>query len=186
MDDELTSQIPQNAKEFRYENLVFKYTKSRDTNTITGYVIKNTETPYTHYHFYHKDGKLFLHQSLYDKEKKQRIPVDVNVELQKLKENIENFFRKAELIEISDVRFVGKQIVTIQKFDLGVDQIKGRKIYFDHNYELAECLFENIEVSKNMFGIIFQDDVETHMIIIKDRQIAVIDLKYLDEIDGDG
>jgi len=178
MTDDLTKEIPQDAQEFRYENMFMKITKSHD-GTPTGFIAKNIEEPYVHYHIYVKDDKPYFLQTV-EGPQKEHLPIDMEKALQVLARYLERVFSKAEIIQKDDKRFVGKEIVLFHRFDLQVDKIKGKEAHLAHNYELNIVNFEELDITRNWMGGIQDENYnETHMIFCKDGRIILIDFSNI-------
>jgi len=183
--EELSKQIPQTAKEFRFGNMILKITKSK--NGTYGFVIKNTENPKFHHTLVAKD-KPEMH---FTKESDGITPNQHNsIDFEQFGQSLSNIFTElfsnAQILSLDDPRFTGKHAIMIVSQKMIVENSTRKKVNFDQEIEYEESLFEDIDVSENRIGIICDDNGnELCMIVINDGQIFKIDLEQLDSKDSE-
>lgn len=178
--EELSKQIPQTAREFRFGNILLKLTKSK--NDTYGLIIKNTENPKVHHTLVAKD-KPELH---FTNESDGIIPnqhnwIDFEQFGKSLSDMMTELFSNAQRITLDDPRFTGKPVVMLVSQKMMVVDSTRKKVNFDQEVEYEESLFEDIDVSENRMGVICDDDGnELCMILINDGQIFQIDFDSID------
>jgi len=180
MNEEIGKQIPKTAKEFRYADLVMKLTANRDDGQISGFMYKDTKTPSQHFHIYLKDNKPYMHLKLERSE--QRLPIDYEKFLLELGNALADIFSSFEKVELTDSRFIGKDVNLISNFNMKLSRIKPKEVYFEHELDQDFTIFENIDTAKNSLGVIC-DEIgnETHMVIVKDGDVFVISLEEVEK-----
>ena len=178
--DDLSKQIPQTAREFRFGNIILKNTKSQ--NGTYGIIIKNTENPKFHHTLVAKD-KPEMH---FTKESDGITPNQHNsIDFEQFGQSLSNIFTElfsnAQILSLDDSRFVGKNTVMIISQKMIVENSTAKKVKLDQKVEYEESLFEDIDVSENRMGVICDDDGnELCMIVVNDGKIFKIDLDSLD------
>lgn len=181
-DDELFGQIPNSAKEFRFANFVIKLTGYRN-GVPTGYIMKNTESQNEHYHIYRDQQEQHLHKTLEGKDgsKNEHIPINIEDMLQRLGLMLSMMFSQFNRINMDDNHFIGKKVIFISKPEMFVEKATSKKVFFEQEYDEYQMLFEEIDITRNWFGAVYdENDVETHMIVVKDGQIFTLDLQKLE------
>jgi len=178
--DELSKQIPQTAREFRFGNMILKITKSK--NNTYGFIIINTENPKFHHTLVAKD-KPEMH---FTKESdgitpNQHQDIDFEQFGKMLSNTVTEMFSNTQKILLDDQRFVGKHVVMFVSQKMIVENSTAKKVNLDQEVNYEESLFEDIDVSENRMGVICDDDGnELCMIVVNDGQIFQIDLDSLD------
>ncbi len=171
----LEGKIPGTTREFKYENFFMKCTKSYD-GSVTGFIAKNIEQPYVHYHIYFKDDKPFFLQTI-EGDKKEHLEIDIEKALQVLARFLTRVFSKVQIIQKDDKRFLGKQIGLIHRLDLQIDEIKRKQVRLYHNYDYNIVNFEELDTTTNWMGGILDD--ESHMLFCKDGKIGLLDFSNI-------
>jgi len=180
MNEKIGKQIPKTAKEFRFADLVIKLTANRDDGQISGFMYKDTKTPSQHLHLYFKDNKPYMHQKLETSE--QRLPIDYEKFLLELGNATTDIFSSFETVELTDSRFIGKDVNLISNFNMKLSRIKPKEVSFEQDFDQDFTIFENIDTAKNSFGVTC-DEIgnETHMIIVKDGDVFVISIEEVEK-----
>ncbi|MCE2506667.1 MAG: hypothetical protein J4F36_09440 [Nitrosopumilaceae archaeon] len=176
--DELEKQIPKTAREFRFGDMIFKITKSK--NDTYGFVIKNTENPKFHHTLVAKDEP----EMHYTKESdgiapNQRQDIDFEQFGKNLANMVNDVFSNAKIIPLDDPRFVGKTVVMIMGQRMIVESSTSKKVNFDQEIEYKESLFQDIDLSENRMGVIYDGDDEL-LIFVNNGRIFHIDFDSLD------
>ena len=183
--EELSKQIPETAKEFRFGNVFLKITKSK--NGTYGIIIKNTENPKVHHTLVAKTKPEFHFTKESDGiTSNQHNWIDFEEFEQIFSNMMTDVFSNAQKITLNDPRFTGKSTVMLVSQKMIVEKSTRKKVNFDQEIEYEESFFEDIDVSENRIGIICDDNGnESCMIIINDGQIFEIELDSLDSKDSE-
>lgn len=171
-------QIPETVKEFRYENVIIKITKSK-TGSV-GLVIKNIEWENHHFTFVVKDGKITMHQTDEGSKNKPKVRQDIDFEkvMRELAKLLGNIFKEAEKLDSTDLRFLGKRSIMLTGTNLFINELKTKKVTFDQDLDYDDTLFENIDTAKNSFGVILDDnDDEIATIFVNNGDIYWLDFE---------
>jgi len=92
-------------------------------------------------------------------------------------------FSLTKQVELTEEKFLGKKTILVSNFKMEIQKSTNQKVEFGQLYDQDETLFENIDVSKNAVGSIWDDVKETHMVFVQNGLVYVIDLVDLDKID---
>lgn len=179
--NDFSESISKTAKEFRLNNFMVKLTKTN--GEPSGFIFKNTEKyDDTHYHVYQKDNQAFFHQTLEQKGQNSHYPIEHEEMIKKIGKSLEQIFSLAKQIELTDNRFVGKSTILVSNFEIYVKESTNKKVEFGQIYDQDETVFENIDVAKNAVGSLSDNDQETHMVIVQNGLVYVINLDELDKL----
>jgi len=177
-EDKLKEQIPETVKEFRYENVIIKITKSK-TGSV-GLVIKNIEWENHHFTFVVKDRKITMHRTDEGSKNKSKVRQDIDFEkvMKELAKLLGNIFKEAEKLDLTDSRFLGKRSIMLTGTNLFIDELKTKKVTFDQDLDYDDTLFENIDTAKNSFGVILDNnDDEVATIFVNNGDVYRFDLE---------
>ena len=182
--EELAEEIPKTAREFRFDNMVLKITKSK--NDTYGLVIKNTENPKHHHTFVLEEENPSLH---YTKESDGITPntqkhIDYKQFQQSLADILHSIFSSAQKITLDNPRLVNKQTIMFVSQKMILSQKTAKKVIFDQEIEYEESLFQDIDTSENRLGFTLNEKGEEQcMIIVQNGEIFKIDVEQFDSND---
>jgi len=172
---ELEREIPNTAREFRFDNMVLKITKKNDTY---GFVIKNIENP-KHHHTMIADKQPSFH---YTKESdgvapNTHQPIDYQKFQHRLVEILQDIFSTAQKVNVSDPRFANKHTLMFVSQRLFIVKKTAKKVVFDQEIEYEESLFQDIDTSENRMGFtVDENGSEECMIIVQNGDVFKIDV----------
>lgn len=178
---ELAKQIPETAREFRFNNMILKITKSK--NDTYGMVVKNIENPKHHHTFVAKNENLSLH---YTKESDGITPnrhkhIDYQEFQQGLAGILQGVFSTAQKISLDDPKLIDKYTLMFVSQKMVIAKKTAKKVIFDQEVAYEESLFQDIDTKENRIGFTFdENDVEQCMIIIQNGEIFKIDVEQFD------
>ena len=176
--EELAKQIPKTAREFRFNNMILKITKSK--NDVYGMVVKNIENPRHHHTFVAEEENPSFH---YTKESDGTIPnrhehIDYQEFQQSLANILQSIFSAAQEISLDDSNFVDKHTLMFISQKLIIIKKTAKKVIFDQEIEYEESLFQDMDTRENRIGFTFDENgTEQCMIIIKNGKIFKIDVE---------
>jgi len=174
--EELAQEIPKTAREFRFDNMLLKITKSK--NDTYGLMIKNTENPKHHHTFVAEEENPSLH---YTKESDGKTPniqkhIDYHQFQQSLADILQGIFSSAEKITLDNPMLADKQTLMFVSQKMIISKKTTKKVIFDQEIEYEESLFQDIDTSENRMGFtIDENDLEQCMIIVQNGEIFKID-----------
>ena len=182
--EELGQEIPKTAREFRFDNMLLKITKSKDDTY--GLVVKNTENPKHHHTFVLEEKNPSLH---YTKESDGitpniHKPIDYQQFQQRLSDILRSIFSSAQKVTSDNPMLADKQTLMFVSQKMIISKKTAKKVQFDQEVEYEESLFQDIDTSENRIGFTLDENgVEQCMIIIQNGEIFKIDIEQFDSKD---
>jgi len=182
-DDPLLKDIPETALKFEYEKMIMiiLHPEKKEFD----WIVINKENPEIHYHMYQKKGEIYFHKTHHFKNGKKKYErIDLEKFMVQLREMLSNLFSKAEKLDLADSRFLGKKTILLTGNRLFIDESTSKKVTFDQDVDYDDTLFENIDVAKNSFGVVLDDeDNEIASIFVNNGVVYLLDLDKYEEFD---
>lgn len=182
--EELAEEIPKTAREFRFDNMLLKITKSK--NDTYGIVIKNIENPKHHHTFVAEEKNPSLH---YTKESDGILPnthkhIDYQQFQQSLADILQDIFSSAQKITLDNPMLEDKETIMFVSQKMIISKKTNKKVVFDQEIEYEESLFQDIDTSENRIGFTLNEKGEEQcMIIVQNGEIFKIDVEQFDSKD---
>lgn len=156
-EDPLLKDFPDTAKKFEYENMIMVVLHPEKKEF--DWIVINKENPGVHYHFYQEKGEIYFVITRHLKNgKKEHEHIELEKAMAGLSNVLSDLFSKAEKLDISDSRFAGKRAFMLTGTKLFIDNLIPKKVTFNQDVDYDDTLFENIDIAKNSFGVILDDD----------------------------
>lgn len=186
----LGMEIPETVRAFRYENMLVKYKNPMQKNCEV--IFKNIEKNY-HLHIYELDNidpKSVITIEDSNGAPKKHIEFDLKKWLELLANVLEDFWKKIEIVDVTDLN-ISKKIIKV--IDLPkqptFNKIKRKKTaYFDQEMPqyYYEFYFDDLDTFKPQMGVIEDEKGnETDLVFIGNGQILRIPLTAFDEMGED-